>query len=84
MTKPKDDAPAETADDATAKRQAYTEATSKLREAHRDEFNSLLGQSMAARNITWAPRPSEEDKARALLEATYAKYPHLAPQVETE
>lgn len=60
------------------KRAAYSAATARLRDAHRDDFNALLKEEMASRGIEWAPRPTEEQKAEREVAELFAKYPDLA------
>lgn len=59
------------------KRAAYSAATTRLRNDHREEFNRLVKEEMAARDIEWEPRPTEEDKASTQIEALLEKYPDL-------
>jgi hypothetical protein len=59
------------------KRAAYSAATTKLRDAYRDQFNELLKQEMAARGIEWAPRPTDAQKAEREVAELLAKFPEL-------
>lgn len=61
--------------DATKRREADYAATSALKEAHAEEFNALKVKEMAARGITWSPKPTEEQKALATVQELVAKYP---------
>ena len=68
----------------------YTEATTELREAHKDEFQAILERRYAEAGLTYVRRLTAEErkavveaekreKARAKLEELYAKYPELRP-----
>lgn len=61
--------------------QTYSMATAKLRDLHRDEFNQLRVEAATELGIEWSPRPDEETKAKADLEAILAKYPHFKDEV---
>lgn len=67
--------------DAQARRAAYTAATARVREAHRDEFNRYQQEELATRGIEWSPRLTDEEKALASMQETLRKYPNLASQV---
>lgn len=59
------------------KRAAYSKATTRLRDAHRDEFNDLLKEEMASAGIEWSPRPTEEQKAEQEIAELLTKFPEL-------
>lgn len=59
-------------------RKAYGAATSRLRDAHREEFNTLMGEETGKVGIEWSPRLSAEDKKKADLRAAIAADPALA------
>jgi hypothetical protein len=60
-----------------ALRQSYSAATTRLREAHLDEFNALRQEEAKNRGVDWTPPPTEEQKAAAELEAIFERHPHL-------
>lgn len=64
-------------DSKTLLREAYTAATQRLREAHREEFNGYYGEEAKQRGVEWSPRLSPEEKAKATLEALIAEHPDL-------
>lgn len=57
---------------------ARSAATARLREAHQDEFNSLLVEEAKSRGIDWQPRKTAEQRAAEQLAALLEQYPHLA------
>jgi transcription initiation factor TFIID subunit TAF12 len=59
------------------KRAAYSAATTRLRDQHRDDFNILLREEMARRNVEWAPRPTDQQKAERQVNDLFEKYPEL-------
>lgn len=62
-------------------RKAYGNATTRLREAHRDEFDSLYSQEAESLGVEYTPRPSAEQKALQQLQALLDEYPQLRGQV---
>jgi len=68
----------------TALRQAYGEATTKLREAHRDEFNDLYAAAAKKHGVDWSPRPTEEQQAEALFDDLLTRFPALRDRVGQE
>jgi hypothetical protein len=60
---------------------AYTAATQRLREAHRDEFNALYETAAGEQGVEWKPRQSPEQKAEAEFDRLLADYPHLKDRV---
>lgn len=65
-------------DDKALRREAYSKATSRLREENRDKFNALVQEEMSARGIEWKPRPTEVEKAEAQMRDLLAAHPELA------
>lgn len=61
---------------------AYSEATTKLREAHRDEFNGYVQEAMAKRGITWTPRLTDEQKAMLTIRELLEQYPALREELD--
>lgn len=68
----------------TALRTAYGQATKRLREAHREEFNTLYSEAAKENGVEWSPRPTEEQQAEALFDDLLVKYPQLRERVSTE
>lgn len=62
-------------------RQAYGQATQDLREAHREDFNKFYAARAEALGVSWAPRPSAEEKAEATFDQLLVEYPHLRDRV---
>lgn len=58
-------------------RQAYSKATTRLREAHRTEFDSLLSQEAEQLGIEYRPKPTPEQKARQQMQELLESHPHL-------
>lgn len=56
---------------------AYSAATTRLRTAHRPEFDKYLGEEMAKVGLEYQPRPSEAQKARAEIERLLETFPEL-------
>jgi len=65
----------------TLQREAYSAATKRVRESHRDEFNTFMVEEMKARGLDWAPKPTAEEKAEAELQRILAEHPGLAAKV---
>lgn len=61
--------------------QAYTRATSDLREAHKDEFNTLRIRRSAELGIEWTPRKSKEDAALDQITELLAQFPELGDKL---
>lgn len=62
-------------------RAAYSEATTQLREQHREDFNKLYAAAAQKRGVHWSPRPSKTDKDRAELLRILKENPELAEEV---
>lgn len=58
-------------------RKAYGAATTRLREAHRDEFNRYQTEEAKKLGVEWKPRPSKSEQAAAQLEALLESNPEL-------
>ena len=67
-----------------ARAAARSTAASRLREAHREEYDQYLAEEMAAQGIDWKPKPTPEQKAKSELERIYAEFPHLRPAEDDE
>jgi len=67
----------QTTRDAAVKK-AYSEATTALRLAHRDEFNADVKARAKAAGFDWTPRFTEEEKRAAKFKALLAEDPSLA------
>lgn len=63
---------------------AYSEATTKLRETHLDEFNDLVIAGAKAAGYDWKPQPTKAQKAKAAIEALLAENPELAEEIEVK
>lgn len=63
-------------------RQAYGQATTRLRETHREEFDSLYAQEAQALGVDYTPRLSPEQKAEQQLRALLEENPWLADKVD--
>jgi hypothetical protein len=61
-----------------AVKKAYAEATTALRQAYRDEFNTDVAKRVKAAGFEWSPRPTEEEKRAAKFKALLAEDPSLA------
>lgn len=74
----------EPADDKTERsnklRQAYSAATTRLREEHRDEFDTLYSQEAQDRGVDYTPRLSPEQKAAQEMAELLEKFPSLREQ----
>lgn len=62
----------------TLLRAAYTAATARLREQHREDFNALMVEETQQRKIEWAPKKTQEQKDREALNAILAEHPEWA------
>ena len=60
---------------------AYTAATQRLRDAHRDEFNTLYETAATEQGVEWKPRQTAEQKAESEFDRLLAEYPHLKDRV---
>jgi hypothetical protein len=70
-------------DEATL-RQAYGQATTKLREAHREEFQRYYKESAEALGVEYKPRLSKEERAERDLDALLKEFPHLRSKFEEQ
>ena len=61
----------------TKLRQAYGQATTALRAAHRTEFDALMAQHAEALGVTWSPRLTAEQKAEQEFDQLILDFPHL-------
>jgi hypothetical protein len=69
-------------DDKQAKvRKAYSAATARIREAHREEFNVFMKEEAKKAGIDWNPKPTDEEKAKATLDALLAQHPGLRAEM---
>jgi hypothetical protein len=59
------------------KREAYSAATTRLRDEFRQRFNELLIEEMGKRGVNWSPRPTEEQKAEQEVADLLARFPEL-------
>lgn len=56
---------------------AYNRASQALREAHRDEFNTLYSEHAAELGVQWSPRLKPEERAEQELLTIFEAFPHL-------
>lgn len=61
----------------TLLRQAYGMASQRLREEHRDEFNTLREEAAKELGVEWSPRLTPEQRAEAEFDDLIEAYPHL-------
>jgi hypothetical protein len=61
-----------------AKSEAFSEATTTLRENHRDEYNDLVQRAMRKRGVVWAPRLTPAQKAADEAKRLLAQHPEIA------
>lgn len=69
-------------DQKEAVKRAYSEATTALRESHRDEFVADVKARVEGYGYTWSPRPTEAEKRRKALADLLAEDPSLADEVK--
>lgn len=62
-------------------RKAYSAATARVRDAHREEFNAFMKEEAKALGVDWSPKPTDEEKAKATLDALLAQHPHLRSEM---
>ena len=65
-------------------RKAYGTATQRLRENHRDEFNTLYSEAAAELGEEWSPRLTDEQKAEAQFADLLTNYPALRDRLLAE
>lgn len=63
------------------KRKAYSRATTRLRNENPTLWNEVLKDEYAKVGIEWEPKPTEEQKAKAQIEALLAAHPELRTQI---
>jgi hypothetical protein len=68
-------------DDAAKTRKAYSAATRRLREAHKDEFNGFMREEAKRLGVDWAPRLTPEQKAEQEFDRLLEEHPHLRAKV---
>lgn len=66
------------------RRQAYTAAVGRLKEAHRDEFRALVQEEAGNRGVTYEFRKTDEEKAAEQVKDLLAKFPHLAETLQPQ
>lgn len=74
-------APDEKADRESGLRKAYSLATTRLREEFRTDFDRLYSEEAEKLGLTYTPKPTPEQKAKADLEKLLAEYPHLKDEL---
>jgi len=74
--------PAEKPDQGAALKAAYTEATRRLREQHKKEFDSLRTQVMTELGFPdWTPPLTAEEKAEQQMAELLAAHPSLIDKI---
>jgi hypothetical protein len=61
----------------TALTAAYNAANGRLRDAHRDEFNSYYAEEAKKRGQEWEPKLTPEQKAQQQVTDLFAEFPAL-------
>lgn len=56
---------------------AYSAAQRRLRDAHRGDFNTFLGEELGKFGIEWQPPKTEEQKAQETITNLLAAFPSL-------
>lgn len=74
-------AEADTSERAKALRKAYGNATTRLREQYRTEFDSLYAQEAQALGVDYTPRLTPEQKAMEELKDLLNRFPHLRERI---
>jgi vacuolar-type H+-ATPase subunit H len=74
-------APTTQEDKDKALKKAYQSATSKLRDAHREDFNRIYKAEAEALGVKWEPRKTAEERAEEEMEDLIRRFPHLAGKV---
>lgn len=69
------------ADKDAAMRAAYSAATKRLRESHREEFNTLQKEEAAKQGIDWSPKPTKEERALAEVQRLLDENPGLVDRL---
>lgn len=67
---------------ARLRREAYSTATSRIRDENRDIFNRLMTEECEKRGVEWTPRLDEEGKALETVRDLLDKYPSLRGRVQ--
>ena len=62
-------------------KKGYSNATSRLREENREEFDRLYVEEAKKLGVVYTPKPSAEQKAKQDIEDLLAKFPHLRDQL---
>lgn len=73
MAKSDTPAPEAPKTEADLRRQAVNEGLRDLRDAHLDEFNSLVAARAEALGVSWAPRKTKAERAREKALAALAE-----------
>jgi hypothetical protein len=74
--------PEQVKDEKTLQRQAYTNATTRLREENLERFKQLRVEEAQKLGIVYTPKLTPEEKAREDLRALIREHPHLADEVD--
>jgi len=76
--------PSKDKDRDTKVRQAYHEATNRLRREYRDRFKALQAEVAAELGIDYKPRPTKEERAEADLKKLLDENPGLRSSLVDE
>lgn len=74
------DEPTGTDDRGVKLKQAYSAATTRLREEKRSEFDKLYAEEAEKRGVTYTPKQTPEQKAAQELQEILTNFPHLREQ----
>jgi hypothetical protein len=61
----------------TDRSKAYSAATARLREGHRQEFDGYLTEEMAKFGLVYTPKPTEAEKAEQEIRKLLSLHPEL-------
>jgi hypothetical protein len=67
---------------ARLRREAYSTATSRIRDENREMFNRLMSEECEKRGVEWTPRLDDEGKALEMVRELLEKYPSLKGRVQ--
>lgn len=70
--------------EAQKRRAAYSAAETRLREAHLDEFKTLVMEEASNRGVTYVFRKTEVERAAEQLRQLLTDHPELREQIATE
>lgn len=62
-------------------KKAYSNATSRLRQDHRDDFDKLMSEEAQNLGVEYTPRLTPEERAKKELEEILEQFPSLRDQI---